>query len=48
MQHTLMKTFRAHTALFILLLLISGCATTHSDTNWLNNAQKIDEENNHK
>jgi outer membrane murein-binding lipoprotein Lpp len=32
----------------LLTLFVSGCASTQEQVSWLENSQKIDEENNHK
>jgi Tfp pilus assembly protein PilP len=45
-----MQFISTRVVIVALLLLTSACATTQTNglQDWLNNAQKIDEENNHK
>jgi PBP1b-binding outer membrane lipoprotein LpoB len=44
-----MKNLTLGTVILLLTVFISGCsATTQEQTSWLENSQKIDEENNHK
>ena len=44
-----MKSISLGTTLLLITLFISGCsATTQQQVSWLENSQKIDEENTHK